>query len=110
MHSSGSLLANLLAWAGFSPLYPGRWIGKVSLPIESSDGLGWELDHHSGPSSHAQPNRSIVNSIPHIWQAFVGGGAGHGYNVFVYFNAKVDRRYVCYRIVNRAAMVCATCA
>ena len=27
-------------------------------------------------------------------QAFVGGGAGWGYNVFVWFSAKVHRRYV----------------
>lgn len=29
MLDSGSLLANVLAWASFSPLYPGRWVGKV---------------------------------------------------------------------------------
>lgn len=52
-HSSGSFLANVLAWAGFSPMYPGRWIGK----------------------------------------AFVGGGAGWGYNVFVWFSARVHRRF-----------------
>lgn len=30
IQSSGSFLANVLAWASFSPFYPGRWIGKVS--------------------------------------------------------------------------------
>lgn len=29
MLDNGNVLANVLAWASFSPLYPGRWVGKV---------------------------------------------------------------------------------
>jgi hypothetical protein len=39
---AGSLPANILGWSGFSPFFPGSWVGKAFVPAAAGEGEGEE--------------------------------------------------------------------